>query len=1458
MPEINPTEFFAPSTGGSVFGDDDNNIIWGSEFSDHLHGAAGDDTLSAGAGDDFLDGGADDDEMTGGDGMNSFEAILEYDHDTGEMLGFGQDIITDFGDGDVLRVYSFGEDVTLDASYIGQDTLLTFGAGTSFESSVLLQNYVVAQDFLPNNGDLINNLTLYGDMYGEVSDDYLTGTPDVGDHLDGGAGNDTLDGFGGGDILYGGSGDDSLSTTGSSDPSQYNTLDGGEGNDTLVGGAQDDFLYGGADDDEMTGGDGMNSFEAILEYDHDTGEMLGFGQDIITDFGDGDVLRVYSFGEDVTLDASYIGQDTLLTFGAGTSFESSVLLQNYVVAQDFLPNNGDLINNLTLYGDMYGEVSDDYLTGTPDVGDHLDGGAGNDTLDGFGGGDILYGGSGDDSLSTTGSSDTTRYNTLDGGEGNDTLVGGAQDDFLYGGADDDEMTGGDGMNSFEAILEYDHDTGEMLGFGQDIITDFGDGDVLRVYSFGEDVTLDASYIGQDTLLTFGAGTSFESSVLLQNYVVAQDFLPNNGDLINNLTLYGDMYGEVSDDYLTGTPDVGDHLDGGAGNDTLDGFGGGDILYGGSGDDSLSTTGSSDTTQYNTLDGGEGNDTLVGGAQDDFLYGGADDDEMTGGDGMNSFEAILEYDHDTGEMLGFGQDIITDFGDGDVLRVYSFGEDVTLDASYIGQDTLLTFGAGTSFESSVLLQNYVVAQDFLPNNGDLINNLTLYGDMYGEVSDDYLTGTPDVGDHLEGGAGNDTLDGFGGGDILYGGSGDDSLSTTGSSDTTQYNTLDGGEGNDTLVGGAQDDFLYGGADDDEMTGGDGMNSFEAILEYDHDTGEMLGFGQDIITDFGDGDVLRVYSFGEDVTLDASYIGQDTLLTFGAGTSFESSVLLQNYVVAQDFLPNNGDLINNLTLYGDMYGEVSDDYLTGTPDVGDHLEGGAGNDTLDGFGGGDILEGGSGDDSLSTTGSSDTTRYNTLDGGEGNDTLVGGQQYDWLKGGTGDDEMTGGDGGNFFELGFEYDFDTGETFGFGHDIITDFSDGDYLDFHVAGDGGMLTVTYMGNDSLIRIGEGTSFESSVLLQNYIIGEYDLDDVGDISYGFSLYGNRLGEVSDDNIVGSDNLGDYLEGGAGNDTLEGLDGSDTLEGGVGDDVLLGGAQNDDLYGGNGDDLLTGGTGNDSFEFTMDFDYDTYVSSSFGHDVITDFGEGDKLEFWTNGYGGVLSITYTDTDTLLTIGAGTEFESSILLKNYLVDEYDLPSFGYEINSFDLFGNIDSVMTDDILLGDADAGDYLEGGGGNDTLEGGGGGDTLFGGSGDDSLSALSDGDPFVTNTLDGGSGADTLEGGGQEDLLYGGIGNDILIGGDGFDWLEGGAGADLLTGGAGADKFVFDLDEELGQGHVDIITDYQDGVDVIAIYGSDEITEVKFLATEDGDAYVRINGSYYIGFEGIDAALIDESDFLLL
>ena len=114
----------------------------------------------------------------------------------------------------------------------------------------------------------------------------------------------------------------------------------------------------------------------------------------------------------------------------------------------------------------------------------------------------------------------------------------------------------------------------------------------------------------------------------------------------------------------------------------------------------------------------------------------------------------------------------------------------------------------------------------------------------------------------------------------------------------------------------------------------------------------------------------------------------------------------------------------------------------------------------------------------------------------------------------------------------------------------------------------------------------------------------------------------------------------------------------------------------------------------------------------------------------------------------------------------------------------------------------------------------------------------------GGKGDDTLEGRqGNDDLLGDGLngsspdvanaGNDTLSGGRGSDNLFGFLGIDNLTGGSGADHFNFDklYHSGVGNGLRDVITDFEQGLDVIEARYFDETPDFQGFAFIETDAF---------------------------
>ncbi|KAA1429105.1 S8 family serine peptidase [Nocardioides antri] len=280
----------------------------------------------------------------------------------------------------------------------------------------------------------------------------------------------------------------------------------------------------------------------------------------------------------------------------------------------------------------------------------------------------------------------------------------------------------------------------------------------------------------------------------------------------------------------------------------------------------------------------------------------------------------------------------------------------------------------------------------------------------------------------------------------------------------------------------------------------------------------------------------------------------------------------------------------------------------------------------------------------------------------------------------------------------------------------------------------------------------------------------------------------------------DTVNGGGGNDTVYGGPEADTIQGGPGSDVLLGnqgGGDLDDvgdtLNGGAGDDTLDGWVGNDRLIGGEDND------SLVGADG-TDIAE----------YGGSPSaVTVNLTNSSSSGGHGSDdfFGVENLLGSAFDDSLTGDGAANQLNGQLGSDKLGGLGGNDELLGGADV-DTLIPGGGDDTVNGGALADLVSfavspagvtvnlisgtaTGEGTDALAGIEDvtGSPHndtidgnaVINVLAGLAGADIIRGSAQDDRLLGGLGNDFMRGGTGDDFLQGNENDDRLFGDAGQD-----------------------------------------------------------------------------
>lgn len=186
-------------------------------------------------------------------------------------------------------------------------------------------------------------------------------------------------------------------------------------------------------------------------------------------------------------------------------------------------------------------------------------------------------------------------------------------------------------------------------------------------------------------------------------------------------------------------------------------------------------------------------------------------------------------------------------------------------------------------------------------------------------------------------------------------------------------------------------------------------------------------------------------------------------------------------------------------------------------------------------------------------------------------------------------------------------------------------------INGEGGDDHLTgSLGND-IIRGGSG---------DDVII---DPDGVNELRGGSGDDLIEIGDGSDGSTAWGGNGNDVIISGKGNDHLIGNAGRDKLIGGRGDDILEGKLATDTLDGGRGEDVIIGGSGSDMLTGGEDADQFVFYADDRGHDIITDFSDGEDI-IVLHGLIGMddLDIMQVGSDVLVAWGSD---DSQILVEN---------------------------------------------------------------------------------------------------------------------------------------------------------------------------------------------------------------------
>ncbi len=458
----------APSTGGTLTGSSQNDILVGSDSADHLNGSIGRDILYDGDGFDTLTGGA-------GEDIFILSADGVRDRINGFEVGLDRIDLTSWG-----RIYSKS---SLQFQELGNGIRITFGDE---------RLDVISSAFTTITEDMLSDTDLLGlghvDVGLWVESEIWQGT-EGDDVFNGNLAGDALSGLGGADILSGGGGNDTLNGGAGAD-----TLNGGDGIDTAdytgsLGSLRVDLMFASVNTN-IAAGDSYVSIENVIGSQ---------GQDNLRGTLDDNLLQGmrnvdYLYGrrgEDTLMGG--IGDDVLFGGVDGDVLDGGPNRDRAQYSESLTAVTVDLmtpsVNTGEATGDIFVDIED--LAGSV-FGDDLFGDAGVNRLFGREGADRLYGRAGDDYLNGGAHSDR-----LDGGAGNDVMRGGTHSDtFVFnGGADVVEdfnlahadkiaierafVPAVDGLTAQEIVTNY-----ATVGNGS-LFLDFGDGDRLTLLNYSD-------------------------------------------------------------------------------------------------------------------------------------------------------------------------------------------------------------------------------------------------------------------------------------------------------------------------------------------------------------------------------------------------------------------------------------------------------------------------------------------------------------------------------------------------------------------------------------------------------------------------------------------------------------------------------------------------------------------------------------------------------------------------------------------------------------------------------------------------------------------------------------------------------------------------------------------------------------------------------------------------------------
>ena len=754
--------------------------------------------------------------------------------------------------------------------------------------------------------------------------------------------------------------------------------------------------------------------------------------------------------------------------------------------------------------------------------------------------------------------------------------------------------------------------------------------------------------------------------------------------------------------------------------------------------------------------------------------------------------------------GFDLDDVLDGGAGNDILYGNNGNDTYVWGRGYGNDQIQERGAGAlngGDSDKIIFNDYVTAADIVlsrtPGASDIIITLKDTGEtlaLIGQVSYNAINYRPDQVDEIH----------FSDGAIWY------------ASDIRAHYLLDARtDGDDHIYGFWTNNTLDGGAGNDILEGGDGSDTYVFGYGYGHDEiRETYG-----IVTYADDDAVQ-FTAGvdfDDVTFQRS--GDYDLLISLAGSSDTLLITGEFYVGVWDmndverFLFANGTELTREQISQRIITQQStsgNDTINGF-DMSDTIDGGDGNDTIYAWGGADVITGGRGNDTIDGGGGADSYRYSR---GDGQDTIIDG---DWSS--SGDrlvfTDVTSteislvrngnslliviaesapgiGDGGSvllkdtidgFYERGIEtISFADGISWSRdifvpkvisqqgtpGNDTITGSNIADTLaggkgDDTIKGGGGSDTYVYArgdGNDTMFD-GDWSGTGDRLLFVDINPADIALVRQGD-SLKILIAESTPGAGDAGSILFQDTLDGFYEKGF--ESIQFANGTKWTNDQVrqmvidqattaGNDTISGTGRSDVIRGGAGDDTLNGGGGSDVYIYARGDGNDTIFDGDWS-------GTGDEIRLV-----GILPSDVTllrqgnDLKILISETApGVGDGGSILFQDTLNGFYEK---GYETIRFSDGTQWTNTQVRQMLVDQqaTDGSDNIFGFGQRDVLRGGYGDDTLIGGEGSDLyIWARGDGnDTIVEGNWSGGGDRLQLFNVNPQDVTYIRNGNDVVI-----------------------------------------------------------------------------------------------------